>query len=586
MIGRISRLFGAGPLRPLRLALFWSAVLLGGLAIADSANGTRDAADVFFWRQDLAILIAGAAVCLTLLAIPGRLRDIRFPERPLPMVVLLALACVLAGWGASHVAHLGFPLSMDEFMARFDARSFGRGKLFGELPEAWREYAIALQPLFQLDTPSDQHWSSAYLPLNAAFRALGGLAGLEALVNPAWTGVAVMAVYGVARRLWPERRDAALVAVVLTATSAQLLAMSLSSYAMPAHLVLNLVWLWFFLRGGWAGHAAALATAFVACGLHQVVFHPLFVAPFILQLWLDRRWPLAGLYTVAYGLIGLFWISYWPIAFEIGGVEAPVQAGAAVGGAAAGAGGFLGQAWAMIDGFNSENSGLMAKNLVRFVTWQNPLMPALALLGGLAALKTRGHLRSLALGILGTVLFLFIVLPPQGHGWGYRYLHGFIGSACLLAAWQWMRFMEVLEGEQRRRLQTAFVVATVLAVVVLMPLRAWQIERFVAPTARAQEAISAAEAEVVVVDDRDIWYGIDLVRNDPFLRQRPVVLRLAYLSPQQVDDICGAYSVAVFDASSARRVGLAGSPQYGEVREKTAELRARMDSLGCGTPIR
>ena len=41
------------------------------------------------------------------------------------------------------------------------------------------------------------------------------------------------------------------------------------------------------------GHAGAIAVGAVACGLHQIVFHPLFVAPFILHLWFHKRRALA-----------------------------------------------------------------------------------------------------------------------------------------------------------------------------------------------------------------------------------------------------------------------------------------------------
>ena len=94
--------------------------------------------------------------------------------------------------------------------------------------------------------------------------------------------------------------DLALIAAALLGTSSQLIVMAMTAYAMPAHLAFNLAWLWLFLRGGKAGHAGAIAVGFLATGLHQLVFHPLFVAPFILRLLFHRRWGLAALYIVAY----------------------------------------------------------------------------------------------------------------------------------------------------------------------------------------------------------------------------------------------------------------------------------------------
>ncbi|MDQ6702482.1 MAG: hypothetical protein M3Z96_04935, partial [Pseudomonadota bacterium] len=60
----------------------------------------------------------------------------------------------------------------------------------------------------------------------------------------------------------------------------------------------------------------AIAVGFLASGLHQLIFHPLFVAPFIVRLWASGRRPLALVYIVGYSFICLFWISYWQIMIE------------------------------------------------------------------------------------------------------------------------------------------------------------------------------------------------------------------------------------------------------------------------------
>jgi hypothetical protein len=87
-------------------------------------------------------------------------------------------------------------------------------------------------------------------------------------------------------------------------------------YATTAHLTLNLIWLWLFLRNDKFGHGAAIGVGFLASGLHQLIFHPLFVAPFIVRLWASGRRSLALTYIVSYAIICLFWISYWQIMLE------------------------------------------------------------------------------------------------------------------------------------------------------------------------------------------------------------------------------------------------------------------------------
>src|SRR5205085_4993643 len=116
----------------------------------------------------------------------------------------------------------------------------------------------------------------------------------------------------------PERPQAALLGAVLLATSTQLLVTAMTPYSMTAHLALNMAWLWLFMRGDRKSDLAALGVAFVACGLHQVVFHPLFAAAFILELWLARRWGRALKFTLAYSAIGLFWLFYWKLALPGG----------------------------------------------------------------------------------------------------------------------------------------------------------------------------------------------------------------------------------------------------------------------------
>ena len=106
-----------------------------------------------------------------------------------------------------------------------------------------------------------------------------------------------------------------MVGVILLVCSSQFLITAMTPYAMTAHLALNMIWLWLFLRDTRGAHALAAGVAFVACGLHQVVFHPLFAAPFILSLLRARRWKLAGDYGAADARrhVGLFRIFYWSL---------------------------------------------------------------------------------------------------------------------------------------------------------------------------------------------------------------------------------------------------------------------------------
>ena len=79
--------------------------------------------------------------------------------------------------------------------------------------------------------------------------------------------------------------------------------------------------------------------------------------------------------------------------------------------------------------------------------------------------------------------------------------------------------------------QRLLVASALLTVFVQWPIRAWQIEGYVRPFARVHAYVASIDADVVIVDPTTSWYGIDLIRNDPFLRQTPKVLSAFYLRP-------------------------------------------------------
>ncbi len=497
---------------------------------------------------------------------------------------ILVGALALLGW---FTVYQQYPLSMDEFWAQFDARIFGRGGLLAELPARWRPLAPALQPAWPLVTPDGRFWVSRYLPVNAAFRALFALAGSQALAGPVFACLSVLTTYALGRRLWPERRDAAPVAALLLASSPQLIFGAMCPYAMPAHLALNLIWLWLFFQPRAWGQALAPFVAFAATGLHQLVFHPLFAAPFVLRLWLQRRWRLAAFHTAAYAAICLFWLFYWSIVLKASGV----------GGATAHA---LGTGWVaqnaqhLITAPDPGGALLVGLNLLRFIAWQNPLAVALGALGVVAAVRRRsGVFLAMAGGMVATLALLVVIMPFQGHGWGYRYLHGFLGSLCLLATLAWVELTPDraktgpgADGgpgtdEERIGAWTAFLAAGVFCVVFALPARAIQTFGLIRPFARAAAAIAAAPAQIVVVDPAGLEYGQDFVRNDPFLERWPKVLNIEDLTPAGARDLCGHFSVALFDVRTGRAFGVRTSPVPPPGPAKQASLAA----LSCARPL-
>jgi hypothetical protein len=525
----------------------------------------------FFLYQDVPIALTSlalfAALALAACRLPqtlsARMDAVVVPRGWLITVCLATLVGALSFLGWRWV-YQGYPLSMDEFWAVFDASIFRHGHLMAPVPPVWRPYIGALQYAWRLSTPGGGAWVSTYLPVNAALRALFSLLGSAALTGPVCAAVSVLLVFAVARRLWPARPDAAVVAALLLASSSQVIVAAMSPYAMPAHLAFNLAWLWLFLRKSRWCQGAAVVVAFAATGLHQFVFHPLFAGPFVLQLWAERRWGRAAFHTTAYALICAFWIAWPTLLFATLGFSAEAAARAESSSAAAQA---LSHPFALI------GPSIMAFNLLRLMTWQNPLTIPLALFAARAALgEKRGILRPMAGGIAFAVVFLTVITPWQGHGWGFRYLHGFLGSLCLLAGAGWITITEAVNGG-RRRAWAALAGATAVAVCLWLPARLYQVRSFVHPYALATAAINASPAEIVIVDPTWIWYGDDLVRNNPFLNAGPKVLHLKYLSQPRVDQLCATHRVAIFDRKDARLLGIGAmepDPQPPGARPQTS----------------
>lgn len=550
------------------------ALLLAVMLVVAPVDPKNSITDIFIYRQDGPAIALG--LVFWLIAAAWSLGPaVPWPAAPGPgragMVALLVAVAALVG---GRVVYRNYGLSMDEFMAGFDARIFATGRLLAPVAPEWRPFVDGLQPIFRLPVSQGAAWASAYLPVNAAFLSLFAAPGFPWAASALWAGVSILAIHGLARRMWPGRRDAAWVAALLLASSTQLLVTAMTPYAMSAHLALNLVWLWLFLRGGRGGHLAAAGVAGLACGLHQLIFHPLFAAPFVLQLWLARRWRVAAFHTAAYALIGLFWTFYAGLALRLSGVEPAGTVGAAH---------LAQQVAGLLSTFDLTGVALMAKNLLRFIAWQNPLAIALFVLGFGAALRRGGVLQALAAGFLLTLAAVFVLLPFQGHGWGYRYVHGLLGSVCLIAVGAWITLTEA-DPTRRPVLAKALAAACVFVWGLLLPWQALQVHRWVTPYARASDALAAIDADVVIIDPRGIWYGRDLARNDPFLVARPKIVSLADLDETGVTQLCRTHRVKVFDAGAALKLGLRPARASAELDETAARLRAVMRRLHCGEP--
>jgi hypothetical protein len=530
-------------------------------------------------KQDMPVLLPTCALLLILAALPppailGRWGKSMAATIPFNLAVPILLSTVVAALGTRYVA-VYTPVSHDEIMATFDSEIIASGRLLAPISPEWRSLSWGLQPAFRLPVPGDTAWVSIYLPGNAAIRGVLGKVFGPAIVNAILVATAMVALLGVARRLWPGRPDAWVVALLLAALSSQMLCMGMTPFAMTAHLALNLIWLWLYLRNTALGHVAAISVGFFATGLHQLIFHPLFVAPFILQMLLERRWKLGTLYAVGYAAIGVFWIVYWQLLLAAHGVAA--EAAHAVGVSF-----FIERVANMLRYFSVSGPETIVQNLLRFAAWQHPMMLILLAPGMVLGWKAGGVFRALAGGIVLTILAMLILLPYQDIGWGYRYVHGLIGSAALLATLGWTNLTEKSEPSERGNAWGVMAVTTAAALLMLLPTHVLQMHGYVSPYTRANAAIASSKFDAVVIETFSIYQGIELVRNDPYLRNRPLIFDIEQLNDTLVGELCSRMSVTVFDSKKAESFGItvfdpAGHPEY----PRLSKLRSFLESPDC-----
>lgn len=200
--------------------------------------------------------------------------------------------------------------------------------------------------------------------------------------------------------------------------------------------------------------------------------------------------------------------------------------------------------------------GSVSALIARFFAWQSLILVPLIYIA-IRRVHWSQPMRLLAVSIALSALPYILLMPDQGHGWGYRYLHGLIGNFVLLATAGWIA-IEAMSEPDRRRIFPPLLTAGMLSVVVMLPIRAMQVEQLVAPFAFGYEYIRSNPADVVVVDTPAVYYGQDLVRNEPFATNRPVLMDLRHLDTDQIEALCASHSVALVGADSLTRFGLIG----------------------------
>ena len=348
----------------------------------------------------------------------------------------------------------------------------------------------------------------------------------------------------------------------------------MSGSAGSAALCINLLWLLLFLRGGRLGHAAAAAIALVAAGVGPIHGHVLFALPFLLALLSDRRWALAALYGCAYSA-GHLAVAYWPeIAANVG--PAPDAGPTATDGSVAPGAQAARFVWPDLT-----QAGL---NLLRLFGWMNLIVVPLLFVAVRPVSRVPVEFRLLAFGVLAAMAASLVIPDRSDPGPGFQALHGHLGSLALLATLGWVR-LSAEAPHLRLASARALGLSCAAMLLIALPLRAYQVERSTAAVVASIRHVQAIDTDVVLVDLSSTRRGTALLRNDPSLANRPKIIGLQMLTPEQLRALCRSQSVSVVDGFDLAGFGMATvdrtAPGWYEASERDRALRAITTGPRC-----
>ncbi|MCC7104030.1 MAG: glycosyltransferase family 39 protein, partial [Chloroflexi bacterium] len=188
------------------------------------------------WLVGLAIVSLGVVMARAMRGVPGP-TDWRLPGTTVLAAVLLGLSGVaIAGWIARDILE-SMPHVQDSVAYLFQARTFALGRLSVPLPpvpEAFEHEFILMR---------DGQWFSKYPPGHPAILALGVLAGAPWLVSPVASGLTLLLVVLIGRRLYGAGTGLLAAALLLTSPFFLFLSGSMMSHATSLFLATLALWL-------------------------------------------------------------------------------------------------------------------------------------------------------------------------------------------------------------------------------------------------------------------------------------------------------------------------------------------------------
>jgi hypothetical protein len=437
-------------------------------------------------------------------------------------ILLWALLCI-----GSLKVYRNHPLSMDEYAVVFQAKIFAAGAMSGRFPPELLDSLIPgeFQNQFLMVNRQTGAVFSAYWPGFSLLLTPFVWLGIPWACNPTLVAVSLLMIARIARELIASPTAAGW-AMLFALASPAFVANGITYYSMPAHLLLNLCFVWLLFSCSSRRLFLAGAVGGFALALHNPFPHVVFALPWI--FWLATRrgewhrnliWIGLGYFATALPFV-IGW-SLWlrqsiqgPLSTEI---LQPVAVMAP---------GTLERAVSIIQGFFRvlqwpDELIIYARlgGLAKLWLWASPLLLLLAWWGGRESKLP--PLRLLGASALATFFAFFLIRFNQGHGWGYRYFHSAWGVLPILGAAGAIKLAS-MPGEGVRW-SRALVALTLVSLIGANGLRFQQMGSFMADHLDQFPPRVPAEFRVVLHNYRG-YYGVDLIQNDPWLRGSEIIL--------------------------------------------------------------
>ena len=474
-----------------------------------------------FFHQFVMHDLSGSLLCgfLLILAI------LPFRRSLLPVRILnlldqhrLIVAAVLAGLlavGTLTVYH-NHPLCVDEFAQLFQAKLFAAGKIWAEYPPELLDRLLPFTRSFFAISRQTGHVISDYWPGYSLLQTPFVLIGAPWLLNPLLGAGTLLLIRHIAAKLYPDT-NAPSWAMLFTLASPAFIVNCISYYSLPAQLFLSLLFTALILEMTPRRLVAAGFVGSLALLQKNPIPHTFYALPWI--VWIVAR---RG------GWRSLIWlaIGYLPLSLSIGfgwaalrfhfvmqnGMEDKT---------------IYGEPWRLLTIFSARDflSVISWRSLafLKVAAWAVPGLIVLATIGARRGWRD-ARLRALAFSAIITFFGYFLFKATQGHGWGYRHFYGAWGTLPLLACGLVAVKNAGMQEEPAPLVRAAGTLA-VLSLVLLNGLRLYQTDAFIDKHLSQLPPLDPERAQVCFIRPDEGYYSIDLVQNDPFLRQKTTFVK-------------------------------------------------------------